>query len=405
MNDRGNRAARDCATVSFTAKRLLMPLVSAFLCLVLPPISVLAQDNCVLYSDYNSALYLRFPESNFISGGFLVYGDDACQGQALPGLDTGPLGYVRSPSQTGAATICAAVHDREMTAFRDFTKYSSQEIWWCMDPNAPPTGSRESSPAPDGPDGSADSESRARNDADTGAASTHTCQTLVQTTNLKMTATYGLASGIQCRQIGAAGIFDSTIKRQAVQDAVDIFGYAEQGYQLCFPHEGRILFLDAATAPRSVIEVDYSRSGGFTCASLDRAGTVVLIAASPTVAATVSQAPGLARQTKAQYIRPGSYDSLTSAIPLLRCTVTPSTTLKLRAAPWGKWLGRVWEGSSITATARTRSWFKISHYGRSGWIAAWLTVAEGDCFGAGPGHSALPLVSLAGSYAALFTGA
>lgn len=391
------------ATVSSSAKRLLAVLLSLLLLFILPPTSVWAQASCVFYSDYNSVAYMRFPSSNFVSGVFMLYRDDACQGQPSSGLNTGPLGYVHSPSQQGAAIICANVHSREMEAYRDFTKYSSQVIWWCLDPAAdPPSGGGDSrNPSGSGPSGSGPG---ADGDTDASAPGPHSCETLVQTSNLKMSATYGLTSGIQCRRIGADGVVNAAIKSQSAQDAVDVFGYAEQGYQLCFPRTGTIIFLDAATAPRSVVTVDYSHSGGFTCASLNRAGTVVLVGAGPGAATTGSQPTSAKAPGATKYIRPGTYDLLSSAISLRDCTVTPSTTLRFRAGPWGRLLGRVWESSAAPASARTRSWYKISYKGQEGWIAAWLTTAAGSCFGAGPGHAALPLVTLPGTYTALLTG-
>ena len=396
MNDRRSSYWRDHETVA-----LLLALLSALALLTLPPAPARAQGNCVFYSDYNSELYMRFPSSNFISGEFMIYGDDSCQGEATSGLVTGPLGYVRAPSQTAAASVCADVHHREMEAYRDFTRYSSQEIWWCRDPDAQSTVNGEERPSSRQPAGD---KSREKRDADTGAPTAHTCETLVRTTDLKMTATYGLSSGIQCRRIGAAGIYDAAITTQGVKDAVDIFGYAEQGYQLCFPQTGRIIFLDAATAPRAVVQADFSYSGGFTCAALDRAGTVVLVDAPPALVSTGATA-GIARRETTQLIKPGTDDAPGSAIPLRRCMVTPAATLRLRTMPWGRSLGLVWEGSTASASARTRSWYKVRHEGRDGWIAAWLTASEGGCSGAGPGYAARPLISQRAGYAALATGA
>ena len=393
MNDRSNSHLLDRRSFSL----LLTPLLSACLLFSLPNAPALAQASCVFYSDYNSELYMRFPSSNFISGGFAVYGDDACQGEPSSGLQTGPLGYVRAASQPAAAKTCADVHQREMDAHRDFTKYSSQEIWWCLDPI---TQATDNSGDPTSPGKSPERESGDRREADANVPATHTCQALVRTTNLKMTATYGLTSGIQCKRIGAAGIYDAAISSLGVIDAVDIFGYAEQGYQLCFPQAGAIIFLDAATSPRRVVRVNFNDSGGFTCAALDRAGTVVLVAP----AALATPAANAANHTR-QAIKPGTNDAPKNAIPLTSCTVTPSTTLRLRTAPWGRSLGLVWEGSTAMATARTRSWYQIRHLGRDGWIAAWLTSSEGNCASAGPGHAARPGIGLASRFTALITGA
>ena len=389
MNTQRHTSLRAFATVFDTTKRLLALLTSMALLFILLPAFVWAQDRCVLYSDYNSESYMRFPSSNFVSGEFLLYHDSVCQGEPAAGLSTGPTGYVHAPSQRAAASLCSDIHNHDMMAFRDFTKYSSQVIWWCLDPDEVPP-SRGGNPTGVGPGADADVDSSAPGD--------HSCQTLVETTNLKMSATYGLASGIQCRRIGAAGVGNPTVTSRGVLDAVDIYGYAEQGYQLCFPQAGAIVFLDAATSPRSVVKIDFSHSGGFTCASLDRAGTVVLVGGS-------ASTPSQTQSATTQYVPPGSYESTQSAISLINCAVAPSTTLRLRAAPWGYIVGRVGEASIVQATERTRSWYKIDYKGQDGWIAAWLTEAEGGCFGAGPGHAALPLIALSGSHAAHLTGA
>ena len=133
MTDRHSSQLRDYARVSAR----LTPLLAALLYFTLPPAPLQAQDSCIFYSDYNSESYTRFPGTNFISGGFTVYHDAACQGEPAVGLETGPLGYVRAASQRDAAKICTDVHERTLEAYRDFTRYSSQEIWWCHDPDAP----------------------------------------------------------------------------------------------------------------------------------------------------------------------------------------------------------------------------------------------------------------------------
>ncbi len=364
---------------------------AAFGSLLSPFLPRVVGETCVLYSDINFPQYITFPDSNMIMGSFMVYSDSECRDEVST-LEAAPMGYVYKASQSAAAEYCSSMHGEGLLAFRDFTKYNSQRIWYCA--THLPTGSLDDNGSPGPGPTSGD-------DTPEDAPVPKTCETLVQSTNLKMTATYGLGSGIQCNRIGAGGVFNSALSSQDVQDAVDIFGYAEQGYQLCYPHTGKIIFLDAATSPRAVVNVDYSHSGGFTCASLNRAGTVVLVGAAPDAVAPPARAK---TQVITQYIRPGSYDPLSSAISLNGCTVTASTTLRLRAGPWGRLLGRVWGGSTVQAYARTRSWYKISYKGQEGWIAAWLSAAAGSCSGAGPGHAALPMVTLPSSYAAHLTG-
>ena len=68
----------------------------------------------------------------------------------------------------------------------------------------------------------------------------------------RLSATYGLASGVQFRRLDAGGIGIRSVLEAGFLDAVDVFGYAEQGVEVCFPGSGSLLLLDAATSPRSV---------------------------------------------------------------------------------------------------------------------------------------------------------
>ena len=392
MNELRNLVTPEFSASATKAFAPLQLLLYAVLLLIGPPSITGAQsDSCVFYSDYNSELWMRFPSTNFVSGEFMVYGDDSCQGEAWYGIKTGPLGYVHAATQKDAASICSDVHDQDLRAHRDFTKYSSQVIWWCRNPDAPPPSG--GGPSGSGPNGAGPG---AGGDNNERAPVASTCETLVKTTNLKVSATYGLGSGIQCQRVNPAVIGNAAVQRQGIQDAVDIWGYAEQGYQLCYPQPGRVVFLDAATSPRAVVNVNYSQSNGYTCVSHNRAGTAVLVAPAPTESQPV--------KASAPRITPGTYDSISSAILLNDCNVTPSTTLKLRAAPWGRSLALARQGRQVKATARTHSWFKIDTGERIGWIAAWLTSADVSCSGSGPGHASLPLGSHRGNLTANLTG-
>ena len=123
------------------------------------------------------------------------------------------------------------------------------------------------------------------------ATDLHSCEKLMRDTGLLVSAVYGLRSGIQCRRVDAAGVGNQSVKDLGVLDAVDVWGNIGLGYELCFPQLGRIIFLDAATSPRSVIDIKYGIRDGFTCASMDRAGTVVLVSA-PVTAAPLSHCCG-----------------------------------------------------------------------------------------------------------------
>ena len=342
---------------------------------------------------------MRFPDANFLTGSFMVYTDNACRDE-VDTLAAAPLGYVRAQTQAAAAQFCRTIHNRELLAFRDFTKYNSQEIWYCAEPIVP----RNSD---DGANQVNDSGTRtgavpgSDGDTSTSPSLLHSCEKLVRDTDLLLSAVNGLRSGLQCRRVGAAGVGNQSVMELGLMDAVDVWGNIGGGYELCFPQLGRIMFLDAATSPRSMVDTNYYIQGGYTCASMDRAGTVVLVnapvasASPPIVAAASTPVPR----------RPGTIDSLSSAIPLDHCKVTGRTRLRIRHKPWGVQVGVLPENVAVSAIARTPSWYYVKVLDLKGWIAAWLTTSEGDCYGSGPGPAALPPYSHHGNQAPLVTGA
>ena len=111
------------------------------------------------------------------------------------------------------------------------------------------------------------------------------------TTGFRVWAQYGLHSGIQFqrREIGAVGI--QSLMDRGVLDVVDVWGYADQDWEVCFPQAGALVFLDAALSPRVAEAVAAYREDGYTCIAKDRAGMVVLMpGSSPTLAAPQSAA-------------------------------------------------------------------------------------------------------------------
>ena len=81
----------------------------------------------------------------------------------------------------------------------------------------------------------------------------------------------------QCRQVGAAGVGDAKLIAQGIVDAVDVYGWVDVPMQVCFRSQGRLKFLDASTAPRTVSDLAVERIDGMTCGQIDRVGTVVLL--------------------------------------------------------------------------------------------------------------------------------
>ena len=181
-------------------------------------------------------------------------------------------------------------------------------------------------------------------------------------------ATAGLASGVQCQQVNAAGVGIQSVIDAGFIDAVDVWRYVEQGLDICFPQLGSIIFLDAATAPRTVTSIDSYRDGDKTCVRLDRPGTVVLMPGQPTTVRTTAV--------------PSVVPPVTVSEPIVDgCPITTTGHLKLRAEPSldGEILGYVPRGSPLGVISRTRYWFQVNYQGTTGWIGGAYVANTGNC--------------------------
>ena len=197
-----------------------------------------------------------------------------------------------------------------------------------------------------------------------------TCETLGGNAPT-ISARYGLQSGVQCKRVDAAGIGNQAVVAAGYIDAIDIYGYVEQGVELCFPQLGSIVFLDAATAPRMRAPVEYFARGGMTCALLNRPGTVVLAPGQPPVieSAEVEQPPvepAIAEQA------PASETVATDTTQAGQCLVTTIATLKLRSIPFmdDNVIGYVARGQTLNRISGNQYWHYVQYYNQVGWISA-----------------------------------
>lgn len=175
-----------------------------------------------------------------------------------------------------------------------------------------------------------------------------------------VTATYGLNSGFQCRRVGAAGVGIAWVLDLGFIDAVDCWGYVEQGVQVCFPYIGAVKFQDAATAPRTVADVDATISAaGMTCVRINRPGTIALL-----------------RQGELPSPAPKPAPAVTA---LTNCMVTTQYMLNFRDGPGGNILGAAGYLWTLTAIARTSDWFQVDNMGLIGWISAAHVTTHGVC--------------------------
>ena len=96
-------------------------------------------------------------------------------------------------------------------------------------------------------------------------------------TGMTFEATYGLDSGVHFRQLDGAGIGVQSIIDAGYLAALDVYGYVEQGVEVCFPQIGRVIFLDARTMPRAITPLESTVVNGMTCASISSPGSLVLM--------------------------------------------------------------------------------------------------------------------------------
>ena len=168
-----------------------------------------------------------------------------------------------------------------------------------------------------------------------------------------VSASYGLQSGVEFKQVEGAGIGSDQVLVAGYSDALDVYGYVEQGVEVCFPGSGALVFLDASTSPRRLRSLDAYAKEGMTCATIDSAGTVVLQGAS----SGQSSAPAPATSTP------------TTAV-LSYCQVKTTDILNLRASPNGRVIGYVAYNATLRATERQAGWYKVRVDGLVGWISA-----------------------------------
>ena len=104
-----------------------------------------------------------------------------------------------------------------------------------------------------------------------------TCLGLGADTGIAVYATYGLGSGVQCQRLDGGGIGIPSIVNAGFINAVDIWGYVEQGVEVCFPQSGTLLFLDARMMPRAAAPLASYIANAMTCGWINSPGSIVLM--------------------------------------------------------------------------------------------------------------------------------
>jgi len=153
--------------------------------------------------------------------------------------------------------------------------------------------------------------------------------------------------------------------------------------ELCFPRLGAVVFLDAATAPRSRASVEYFARDGMTCASLDRPGTVILVPGQAPMIESAEAEPATAVEQAESEQAPASQTITADASQSGQCLVTLIANLKLRSIPFvdDNVIGYVPRGATLNRISGNEYWHYVQYYSQTGWINASekYVVTSGTC--------------------------
>jgi len=194
-------------------------------------------------------------------------------------------------------------------------------------------------------------------------------------TGLRVRAQYGLRSGIQFERRGESEVGIQSLIDGGLRDVVDVWGNADQEWEVCFPQGGSLVFLDAAMSPRVPEPVSGYSEEGHTCFAGNRAGTVVLLSGALPVAAwpqsIAQQSPAQARSLQ---------DCMVRTNYILRFRETPGGAPLDYVDPWGAEVaGLLPHDVRLTALERTADWYKVDYHGTQGWVSARYVTPQGDC--------------------------
>ena len=181
----------------------------------------------------------------------------------------------------------------------------------------------------------------------------------MQQLGYRITARYGICSGVQFRLLDGAGVGNAQVVNKGFIAAIDVWGYVGQGVEVCFPQRGKLVFLDAATAPRALRSIAQYSSDGYICAYLEKPGSLVMqqggpVAGSPPPAGQQSALPG-------------------------NCAVTTLYILNFRESPGGAIKRALPAFVTLKALNAQPGWYQVDYHGEAGWISADYVEASAAC--------------------------
>lgn len=178
----------------------------------------------------------------------------------------------------------------------------------------------------------------------------------------------GYIVNTQCQMVDESSVGRMDVIKRGVVHAVDVWNAVPEDIEVCFHYHGWMVFLDADYAPRMMIEMEHYHRDGWTCGSIDRAGTVAMLRTAP---------PPVTSQPAA-----GSEETLPiiDAVPLTGCHIKLVETLYLRATPGGEIIDIVWQHSEVPAFEILGFWYKVEFEGNTGYISRYhRKVLRGGC--------------------------
>lgn len=224
--------------------------------------------------------YLKF-EDNYLSGSPNFYRDDSCTNLGRPFGFEYPDGVVYASDVDTARALCDANNGNNRNgAFSWFG--DDPNVWECIPDGRPrldPFTFDQFDTQTIGNSNSGRSRKGSRpTPTPTPRPVVYTGEILNMTTDLRLSAVDGLRSGIQFQRVGPDGVGNQSVIDLGLLDAVDVWANIGNGYEVCFPQQGYIVFIDTTPIPRRPPELgEPYTSDGYTCASYTRAGIVVLL--------------------------------------------------------------------------------------------------------------------------------
>lgn len=330
---------------------LLFLLAALLMLLVVAAPGAQAQGQCVVNS---AGLFFRM-SGGYAKGHVTLYGNSSCAPPVYGGFSTGKYGIVGDWEPQAAIRSCIRHTGKENMRVSPFGAF----YWSCEPINDYDSG-----------------------DGAHGYSSYRASKLPLD--SIKITAELGLNSGIQFERYDHYAVGVQSVVDRGILDVVDVWGLASQNYEVCFPQPGAIVFVDSATSPRKVVQLESYARDDYTCGAMNRAGQIVLVKGS---SASASNNDALA-----QAFIDATNDEASSAIDLDNCSVFSAHNLNLRDDPWGKIITVVPKNASVPASARTESWYRVgfteaaaktddaeTSVTHEGWIAVWLSEGDGDC--------------------------